>query len=126
MSVGYAIARIIGTGVVDDVWRPDCGVHAKAFYPEKVGGVYKYNWCLVMLKDYENATGQDLFKFQLGNLDMQVKDIPLAKRQATKAKLDALGVPTAWIKNTHTLRQIIRRAGRHLNISFKVLGERFD
>lgn len=99
------------------------GSGCQAIIPTKSDGSPKFNWCLVRLTDPDNAIGTDLFKLPEVNLSMTVRDIPQAKRQAIKNKLDSLGINTSWITLDSTFREIIKKVGLYLDVNFKELGE---
>lgn len=124
--IGYGATKVIGSGTMDDPYRADVNVPCSSIIPSNPDGTPKFNWCLVRLKDYEGAAGINLFKFPSGALTMKVSDIPAAKRQAIKGKMESFGIDTSWIKGSNTLKEILRKIGRHLDINFKVLGDRFD
>jgi hypothetical protein len=120
----YAIARVIGSGMDDDGYRLDVkgSGWTGSIRPCNPDGSPKFLWALVKLTDPDNATGIGLFKLPKVNLSLTVGDIPQAKRQAIKDKLDTLGVPTAWITLSTTLREIVRKLGKHLDVNFKNCG----
>ena len=120
----FAIAKVIGTGTEDDGYRLDIqgSGWTGSIRPCNPDGSPKHLWALVKLTSPDSATGTDLFKLPNIDLSMTVNDISQAKRQAIKNKLDALGVPTAWITLDTTFREIVRKLGKYLDINFKRCG----
>lgn len=111
----FALARVIGSGTIDDPFRADVDKPASALIPSKPDGTPRFNWCLVRLKDPNNTTGTQLFKITETRLDMQVKDINPTLRNNLNTKLTSLGVNTSKIKPTYTIRQVLRYIAKHLD-----------
>ena len=119
----YAIARIIGTGTPDDPYRADAEPYGPCVIPSNPDGSPKYGWCLMKLHDFDNTTGTDLFKLPKVSLSTTVGDISPSKRAAIKTKLDGMGVDTSWITLDTTLREIVKKIGKHLDVNFKDMAE---
>ncbi len=122
-----AIAKII---VDNSDIKPEYGVDVQGsdnhcIIPSNLDGTPKYNWALVRLETPSTATGENLFKIPMPTLTTTVGDIPQAKRQAIKQKMQAKGISTAWITLDHTLRDIIIKIGKYLDVNFKSLKESY-
>lgn len=120
----YYVSPIIGTGDIDDPYRPkvaDHGVAWSGVIPTDAAGKPTSAWCLVIVSAQNHSailSDKDIAALPDFPLDGKVSSIHTATKNTMKANLGKRGIVTGFIDGTDGYREVVRGVGRLLQADF--------
>jgi hypothetical protein len=114
MAKRFYISKVIGDGTEENPFRPKV-----ADYPVTWMGMFSHPavraWALVKVDAVDHAdliADTQIRPIPEGSLDKTVGSLPAAVKKKLNDYLTENGIDTSWVKNTMTIREVVRNLGQ--------------
>lgn len=124
MPTRHYFAPITGTGADSDPYRAkvaDLAVSHVAVIPSRPDGTPRFPWALVMVAAGSFAaldSDPALAGLPAVNLDLTLAELSTTARDRLLTLCQERGIDTTGVTGATTLRQVVRRIGRHLEPAY--------
>lgn len=126
----YYLCAMIGNGSEESPYRPkvaNYNVSWSAVVSHNADGTLRFPWAFVIVNTIDHTAllaDNQIKALPDVSLDLTVGDLSAAVKQAALNAMTNWSIDTSKVKNTTTIRQVLRYLGRHHVIDFDE--NRFD